>query len=160
MHYGRRINYKGLLATDEDKTVHHAKQAYRAVQHVTAVFDNTLDRIPGYPFYFAPWQNNEKRFSLFGYRDPDGRQVLAIWRHTDAPDADPRMERLTLTLPAGKFQAPVWVDMLSGEVRAIPDADWESGGERGHCAFHELPVYDSVILVAERELIPLVLASR
>jgi hypothetical protein len=161
MHYGRRINYKGLLATNQDKTFHHAKQAYYAVQHVTAVFDDSLARIPRYPFYFRPWQNNEKRISAFGYQARNGRQVVAIWRHTDPPDADTRLERLTLTLPAGNFVQPVWADMLSGEVRDIPSADWkEDPSKPGHYTFRDLPVYDSVILVADESVLPVAPASR
>ena len=34
----KKINYKGLLAVNPDRTVDHPKVAYRAVQHVTAVF--------------------------------------------------------------------------------------------------------------------------
>jgi len=41
-HTGREINRKGLLHATADKRVDKIKLAYYAVQHVTAVFDDTL----------------------------------------------------------------------------------------------------------------------
>ena len=153
MHYGDKINYKGLLATNPDKTVHHRKEGYFAVQHLTAVFDDTLERIPGYPYYLTPWQNNERNHSAFGYRKGDGRQVVAIWRNTDPPGANRSVRELDLFLPAGRFTDPVLVDLLSGEVYDIADDRWSA--EEGPCHFRDVPLYDSPILIAERSAIPL-----
>jgi hypothetical protein len=162
MHYrGRKgtvLNTKGLLKTHPDQTVDRPKPSYAAVQHVTAVFDDRLKRIDPYPFYLEPWEKNDKRFSLSGYEDAQGRQALSVWRHTDAPETNAGIEKRDLYLPAGRFDEPVYVDMLSGDVREIPAKAWEKHEKRA--VFKELPLYDSPVLIAERSLIPVTSRNR
>jgi len=161
MHYrgkdgGTIINYKGALATNPDKTVAYAKPAYRAVQHVTAIFDDRLKRIPGYK-----WQMGEAspaaadRLSLFGYAAPSGKQIVTVWRDTDQPGENPEREYVDLVLPAANFSDPVYVDLLTGEVYDVPDDKWHTERGATRCEFDQVPVYDSVVLIADRGLVPL-----
>ncbi len=96
---------------------------------------------------------DEKGYSTFGYCAADGGQIVTIWRHTDTPGKRPEKELLTVTITDGRFKQPVWVDMLSGEVHKIPDSAWQSQGSR--VTFQNVPVYDHVVLIAERIAIPL-----
>lgn len=150
MHYPSRKNYKGLLATNPDQTVHHAKLGYRAVQHVTAVFDDTVDRIEDYP---PEVSGTSDSLSVFGYRAETGGQIVTLWRDSAGPGQNSQVDRITLTLPEGDFTDPVWVDMLSGEVYAIDEELWDE--QNGSFSFRSVPVYDSVILIADREAIAL-----
>lgn len=42
---------------------------------------------------------------------------------------------------------PVWVDLRVGEIYQIPNENWEKNGDIS--SFINLPVYDSVVLVAD-----------
>jgi hypothetical protein len=149
MHYPDRINTKGLLAVNPDKTVHHAKPSYRAIQHLTAVFDNRLKRVE--PDQVKIADADPSRFSVFRYRSDGGGQVLALWRNTDKPDEQPGMENIALTVSDGAFETPVWVDLVSGRVFDFDAAKWKPEGEV--YTFSQVPVYDSVVLIADRRII-------
>jgi hypothetical protein len=141
-----KINYKGLLAINNDRTVHHVKEAYRAVQHVTTVFDNTLRRIDKYAWASDPKFRN---VAVFAYAKPSGKQVVTVWLSGKPPTKDYPTRRAAFTFARGSFADPVYVDMLSGKVYGIPRAKWSRDGE-AH-TFKDVPVGDWPVLIADRQ---------
>ncbi|MEW6357150.1 MAG: hypothetical protein AB1696_12545 [Planctomycetota bacterium] len=152
MHYPKGTNYKGLLATNDDKTVHHAKPAYYAVQRVTAIFDNTVRRIADFAGA-AEGGAKESTFSLFGFRTDSGSNIVTLWRDSNRPGERPDVEYVAITLPGMQFSRPVLVDMLTGGVYEIPDS--LRIPKDGAAIFRDVPAYDSVVLIAERSAVPL-----
>jgi hypothetical protein len=146
MQYPSRTNYKGLLAVNDDKTVHHRKTAYRAVQALTALFDHSVERVADFQAEVSGGGPNSK-YAVFGYRAADG-PVVTLWRSSDTPGKRPEMERVSLSLPNTEFSDPVWVDLLWGRAYDVDDALWET--QEGKTTFPRLPVYDSAVVVAER----------
>ncbi|MGB2822571.1 MAG: hypothetical protein WBF17_16425 [Phycisphaerae bacterium] len=143
-----KVNYKGLLAINPDRTVHHAKQAYRAVQHVTAIFDETLRRMAGNPARAEPGE----AISVFAYeKGAGGPQVVTLWRDGQMPTDGLSCSPVTVTVEAGRFDDPVYVDMLSGKVHQVPAARWSRDG--GRCTFRQVPVGDWPVLIADRAVI-------
>lgn len=140
------INSKGLLEINPDRTIHHAKQAYRTVQHVTALFDDSVQRIADFEAKLSGGMEDATH-SIFGYRAADGSLVITLWRTSDPPGKRPDLENVVLTVP-GAFHDPVWVDVLSGRVYDIDAKRWEA--RDGTTTFTQLPVYDSVVVIAER----------
>jgi len=145
------INSKGLLHIYPDRTIRHAKEAYRAVQHITALFDDTVKRIVDFDAKLSGGAD-DATYSMFGYRAADGGCVVTLWRSSHRPGERPELENLVLTLPDVTFRDPVWIDLISGRVFEIGDSLWKQEG--GRCTFHRLPVYDSVVVLAERSLLP------
>ncbi len=146
MRYPDRINYKGLLAINEDKTVHHRKLGYHAVQHVTALFDNNVRRIKDFDAQVSD-AAKDYEFTVFGYQGSQGA-IVTLWRSNETPGKQPEWEQVTLETDC-QFEHPVWIDLLSGRVYELDDAMWRVT-DRG-TNFTELAVYDSVIVVAERK---------
>lgn len=146
MVYPTRINYKGLLAINDDKTVDHRKQAYHAVQHITAIFDNSLIRIRDFDFQLSS-ARTDGRHSVFGYRTASDGTLITIWRSSDTPDKRPETERVALTLPGCSFSSPVWIDLLSGGVYAVSKDLWSRDGNG--TTFSGLAVYDSAVVLAD-----------
>jgi hypothetical protein len=145
-----RMNYKGLLATNPDQTIAYAKPAYYAAQTVFSVFDDTVQRIPEFPFTSTALRG----LAVSGYRRAgDGAQVVALWFH-DAPPAEANGVSLAdVTLKAGKFTEPVLVDVRTSTVYALPRDRWEQGS--AGTVFRALPLYDSPMLIAEKALLHL-----
>ena len=149
---GTKINYKGLLAVNPDKTVHHVKLAYGAVQHVAAVFDDTVERIDDYACKISG-AAEASSFSVFGYQSAGGGQIVTLWRDGEMPGKRRETEHVTVTISGGRFEDPVWVDMLSGEVHDVPASAWDKRGTQ--YTFRNVPVTDHVVLIAQRSCIPL-----
>jgi hypothetical protein len=150
MQYPGRRNYKGLLAIHEDRTVDHPKEAYAAVQHLTAIFDDTVQRITEFEGRVDDGVA-AKEYALFGYRAPGG-PIVTLWRSADTPGQKPDFEHVTVTLAKTTFKNPVWVDLRMGFVYAIDPAQMKN--KDGATTIQRVPVYDSVILLAERDAIP------
>lgn len=151
------VNSKGLLEINRDRTIHHVKQAYRTVQHITALFDNTVERIPDFQANLSGGMEDVK-YSIFGYRAADDAPTVTLWRSSDTPGERPDMEQVCLGLPDTSFEDPVWVDLLTGRVYDMDDALWKVKGEG--TTFDRVPVHDSVIVLAERAWIARVLTGR
>lgn len=145
-----RMNFKGLLATNPDQTVAHAKPSYYAAQNVFSIFDHTLNRILDYPFT----STSLRGVALTGYQySAKGGQVVAYWIN-DAPPADSNgVTFINLTLARGRFTEPVLVDLLTGMVYALAPASWEQRPDG--VTFVDLPVYDAPMLIAEKAVLHL-----
>ncbi|TWU33253.1 hypothetical protein Poly41_50050 [Novipirellula artificiosorum] len=84
MKYPDKINYKGLMAINDDKTIDHAKQGYYAIQNLASVFDNTLLRIQDLDFDVNT-ENADRKIELSAYRGPSGGGLITYWRANDKP---------------------------------------------------------------------------
>lgn len=155
MQYPKRVNYKGLLAINDDKTVHHRKLSYFAVQHMTAVFDDTVKRVKDFGAEVTGGKK-DSRFAVFGYRGAGGGPLVTLWRSSDTPGKRPEFERVTLTIDRLRFKNPIWVDLLTGRVYEIDDASWNATDQG--TTLMRMAVYDSVVVIAESREIGRVLA--
>ena len=152
-----RINSKGLLATKSDKTVDHPKPAYRAVQHVTAVFDDALRRVSGRLVTVTRDGQAVKAIEAYLYERSasegrsQGGHVLTLWQNV-APGESMASRPVDVTVPGGRFADPVFVDMLSGRVYALP-VDRVLRNQEA-VAFRAIPVGDWAVLLADRSALP------
>jgi hypothetical protein len=149
LHYRRGgtvdMNYKGLLASREDQSVDHVKPAYGAVQRVFAIFDDTLERVTD----FTCTSSATRSLAASAYvNHKTGAQVVALWFRDDKPSDSNARTSVDLTFSGARFDEPVYVDLLTGEVRALPRT--EAGS-----SFGRIPLYDSPILIAEKSALPI-----
>lgn len=153
MKYPDEMNRKGLLRARDDRTVEYAKPAYHAVQHLTAVFDNRLVRLRD----FAAEGGVEGRpLAAYAYRhEPSRRSVVTLWFSGAIPADDNTRTPADLTFRQVSFAEPVYVDVRTGRVYALPRDRWSVAG--GTASFRQVPLYDSPVLIADRatlELLP------
>lgn len=144
MHYQRggqlQMNYKGLLATNPDQTIADVKPAYRAAQHVFAIFDDTLERISD----LQHTASIDDRLACYGWRKKaGGASIVAVWLKAAPPGDSNAATPADLTFPGVSFTAPVYADLLTGKVYALPPP--VSGS-----TFQQIPLYDSPILIADK----------
>lgn len=157
------FNTKGILKSTADKRVERPKAAYRAIQTVTSVFDGSLKRLqvahtfndklaPADPSQVLYAISSDRAFAVYGYRHP-ARQVdvYTLWLADVIPGDSLEKKAHTVTLANARFKNPVVVDVLSGDVFAIPAAAWTQRG--AHAVFREIPLFDGPMLIADRELI-------
>ncbi len=151
MKYPDEMNRKGLLHSTEDQKVDYPKPAYYAVQHLTSIFDNSLRRIPEYSYT----QNGSRSLSLFAYENRStGKQVVTIWFDDETPSNENTMTIVDFTFADGDFEEPVYVDLRTGRIYALPDSNWDVRGDKYE--FRSIPCYDSPILISDRSNILMV----
>lgn len=144
------VNRKGLIRSNKDNSVDYLKPAYYTFQNLTAIFDHSLVRIPNYAYTAG----SDASLSVYGYRTKGfDYQAVVIWMDGEIPGNDNDKTPVDFTFPAGNFREPVFVDIRTGEVYAIPDTNWKRNGTA--YTFTGIPAYDSPVLIADRSLVPL-----
>jgi hypothetical protein len=141
------INHKGLIEMDcETKTVVGPKDAYFAVQHLTAIIDGNVSA----PTHTLVSGGKVTRVDA----RRQGAAVVVLWVSTDMPSGRFNLTTsnttatLDLTQPAVSFGDPVLVDLLSGAVFVVE----QCGNRATSCT---IPVYDAPMILTEREVVPI-----
>ncbi|MFE2231774.1 hypothetical protein ACFXA4_04240 [Streptomyces sp. NPDC059442] len=147
LHYPSKINSKGLLQTNTDKSIRYAKPSFYAVQTVASVLDDTKP-LPGYSWSANP--ATSLTVQAFAKLDT-GRQIVGVWSGAGKPSESNAQTATDLTFTGGNFADPVYVDVRTGAVHDIPAANWSVQGST--YTFKDIPVYDSPVLVADRSAI-------
>ncbi len=138
-----RMNYKGLLGTNPDQTISHVKPVYTAAQTVFTIFDDTVQRVPEYPFTSTAL----RALAVTGYRNDRGAQFVTLWFNDSPPAEGNGVTLANVTFRGGKFTQPVLVDLRTGRVYRVPEARWSQTAQGA--TFSGLPLYDSPVLIAE-----------
>ena len=148
MKYPDGINFKGLLSINDDKTVNERKLAYYAVQHLTALFDDTVLRTKDFSARVVS-EDKDSEFAIFGYRGTKGGTFVTLWRSSDTPGERPQFEQVDLLIDQVQFEHPIWVDLLTGQVYEIDSSRWNANTQG--TTFKGIAVYDSVVVIVERK---------
>ncbi|MEZ0607750.1 beta-galactosidase [Fibrella sp. WM1] len=159
-----RLNYKGLIQSDSTKRALRPKMAYYAVQHVTSIFDHTMERIkkvehthnrdyvPANADEVSYTPGTDRSLAVYGYQHKTSRkQLFTIWSDEAIPVESNKARALTFTFTNANFDQPVYVDILTGGVYNIPANQWKRVGAT--YTFTDIPVYDAPILIADKSLI-------
>ena len=149
-HIGREINRKGLLRAEEDHKVVRKKLAYYAIQHMTSIFDDSLQPVsPDHTAVFF-----KRNCALFPFVEMEGKgNLLAYWDRSDVPSEAVTAETAELLFKDFPFGEPVLVEMISGKVYDIP-AD-RIARQGGFVVFRNMPILDTPFLIAEKRLLHL-----
>ncbi|AQG80710.1 GH39 family glycosyl hydrolase [Spirosoma montaniterrae] len=141
------INSKGLLETNPDKTIKRPKLAYKAAQHVFSLFDDQLETL----LTVKPTTDQPTVYA-FAYRHKANRgSLVTLWSGETRPAETYEPKPTTLTVE-GQFTQPVFVDLLTGKVYALPNANWSKTTRNGGTThtFTNVPVPDYPILIADK----------
>ena len=173
LHYRKdgKVSYnpKGLLRADDANRVIGVKRAYYAVQNCVSVFDSSVRQV------VEPQFENKDSTVFWREYEKDGTTVVAFWQYAEvqgdfkktkeAPGhnlADgrtryPRASDSCDTFPT-VFRAksppmtePVWVDLLTGRVHAIPPENVLSSASG--TVYIDVPCYDSPALLTEKSVL-------
>ncbi len=150
MKYPDEINRKGLLLSSEDQTVIRPKEVYYALQNLASIFDDTLKRKCDYPYTV----DTDESYSLFAYENKfDRKQIITFWLDGDVPSDSNQKSDIHFVFYDGCFSDPVYVDLRTGNVYDIPNENWSREGTVYR--FNAIPCYNSPILIADKENIPI-----
>ncbi len=137
----------GLVKTDKQYRLLKVKIAYYAVQNVVAVFDDTLERVPDYPCEVQC----PRATAFYAYRHkPTGGHALTFWDKSGVPSDRNDTVSATFTIAKGTFTEPVWVDLITGGIYAVPSEKVAGEGEK--MVFKDIPVYDAPTVIGDKSL--------
>jgi hypothetical protein len=132
----------GLRHLPDDFT---PRPVFYALQNTNALFaDTSLDASIKIAYPDVPaLHNNSQPFLAYGFRTKAGKSIVAYWlaAHSVPGGAFPPL-RADLTIANTGIRHPVLIDVVSGNIEPIAQAD--SGD-----VFPNLPVRDSVMAVAD-----------
>ncbi len=138
----------GMVKTDKQYRVLKVKTAYYAVQNVVSVFDDSLEPAPD----FSCEIQCERATASFGFKNrQNGAKVLVFWDKSGVPSDKNDTVPATFTVPKDAFQEPVWVDMITGGIHAVPGKVTSEDGQSR--MFKDIPVYDAPTLLVEKALV-------
>ena len=143
------ISRYGLLKTNPDNSIIKVKDAYYTVQNVVSLFNDALKRVPNYQWSIA---GTEKDLTRFAFRDKQtGLDVITFWDGTELPSNASDIELVDVTAVNGRFESPVWIDLITGNIYEIPAEQLVREGST--VLFTDIPVYDGPGVIADRQLL-------
>jgi hypothetical protein len=148
--YPNMLQSFGLIRANLLNEFIYKRPAYYAVQHVANVFDDSVTSGAELRFT-APARRGEMTGA--GFRKENAPIVL-IWYKDRVPDGEFKWDAVPLTIEQVNFKDPVYVEMVSGKVYEIDKQDWSN--VKANVKFLHLPVWDSVVMIAERSLVPVI----
>jgi len=142
----------GLIRADANHRFVYRRPSYWAVQHMMTFFDSEVESIGPVAARCCP-ASRPVTVLRFVKR---GLPVLLVWNSGRVPGDRIAWDRVVLTVPGVTFREPVWVEMITGRIFAIDPLDFTV--KDGATSFHDLPLWDCPVMIAERAAVPLVVS--
>lgn len=143
LRYYNMLQSFGLIRSNLLHEIIYKRPSYYGVQHMTSFFDETVTA-EGMLEYSS---NAYRKLTVAGFKK-DKRPVALLWYPDRVPDDALKWDPIQLTIKNINFKDPVYVEMVSGKVYEINKQDWEN--KEANVVFRHLPVWDCVMMLAER----------
>jgi len=140
----------GLFRANLLQEVLCKKPAFYAVQHMANILDGSV--LPAGEVSFKLNSLNTREISV-GLLKKGDSPILLIWLDDRVPSDDFAWNLADISIPDIHFKDPVYVEAISGKVYELEKTDWKN--RDGEFIIKNLPVWDGVILIAERSEINL-----
>ena len=133
-----------------ESEVTKVKSAYYTVQNVATLFDATIE--PAGSDMKVSVVEKAPGLVTYAFRQK-GTEIplLAFWDASNHPTNDNTVRRTTLKLSGAAFQEPVWIDMVTGAIYAVPSRICLSYGKGA--LLEDVPYYDAPVVITERKLV-------
>ena len=146
------ISRYGLLKTNPDNSIIRVKTSFYAAQNIVSIFNDSLERAPEKALGFSDLTDPKKAVGFAAFTDrATGQDVLAIWDKASVPNENRALETCTVSIPGGRMEDPVWVDLVSGNVWALPGGAAKEDG--GALTVRGVPYSDGAAALVPRALL-------
>ena len=142
------ISRYGLLKTNPENAIIKVKTVYYAVQNVVSIFNDEVTRDPD----VVVSVQSERKVACQAYRDKaSGSSLVALWDGTAIPSNESSTFPVQLTVKPARFLEPVWVDLITGGIYAIPADKIVTDGDG--CTLIGIPVSDGTAVITSKALL-------
>lgn len=146
LQYYNMLQSFGLIRSNAQHLILYKRPSYYGVQHMVSFFDDSVKPVGELKYS----SNAYREVSVAGFNKNDSAVAL-VWYKDQIPSDEMEWDIVTLTIKNVNFQDPIVVEMISGKVYEIDRSDWENNGK--DVVFKNIPVWDSVMMIAERSQI-------
>ena len=146
LRYTSMLQSFGLIRSNLLNEMIYKRPSFYGVQHMANIFDDTVE-----PTGILKYESGSPRnMTVAGFKKL-GSSVILIWYDDQIPTDELKWDQTSLTIRAIKFKDPVYLEMITGKVFEPGSQSW-SNKDTG-VEFKNLPVWDSPVMIAEREMI-------
>ena len=148
----------GLVRANSLKEAVYLRPSYYAMRNVFGYLDDearpaAIALNAGFTFDSRLTPGDTSKRTLTAVRfTRSGEAVRFFWFSDRRPSDTLGFDRVTLTFPPG-IQRPVWVEMITGRVFEIPEANIRR--EKEKTLISNVPMWDSPVMVAGIQSVPL-----
>lgn len=126
----------------------YKRPTFYAVQHMMTFFDGGVK-----PEGLLSAESDSARAITVAGFEKAGTSVALVWFSDKIPSDELTWDKVNLTVKGASFKDPVYVEMVTGKVFDLEQANWACSGQ--DVSFKGLPVWDSPMMLAERGQVPL-----
>ncbi len=148
LQYYNMLQSFGLIRSNILHQIIYKRPAYYAVQNMVSFFDDMV-RPVGLSDYKS---DSERKITVASFKKEE-YPVILLWYSDQIPSDDLKWDTVNLTVNGVTFNDPVYVEMITGRVYEIDRSNVKCKG--GNVMFKKLPVWDSPIMITERQLVNL-----
>jgi hypothetical protein len=148
LRYSNMLQSFGLIRSNLLHEIIYKRPAFYGVQHMAAFFDDVAK-----PTGEMEYSSNAYRNLTVAGFSKNNCPVALVWYKDQIPGNELKWDLIRLSIKKMNFKDPVYVELISGKVFEIGSDDWEN--KNGDVLFKNLPVWDSVIIIAERSQVTL-----
>ncbi len=148
LRYTDMLQSFGLIRSNLLLQFIYKRPAYYAVQHMAGFFDDEVKPVGELEYASTA----ARELTVAGFQK-NGTSVALVWYKDQIPSDELKWDLVNLTIKKAAFKDPVYVEMITGKVYGLDKSAWKSAGDG--VGFSQLPVWDSPMMIAEREQVPL-----
>ena len=148
LRYTDMLQSFGLIRSNLLLQFIYKRPAYYAVQHMAGFFDDEVKPVGELEYASTA----ARELTVAGFQR-NGTSVALVWYKDQIPSDELKWDLVDLTIQKAVFKDPVYVEMITGKVYGLDKSAWKSAGDG--VGFSQLPVWDSPMMIAEREQVPL-----
>ena len=148
LRYYNMLQSFGLIRSNLLHEIIYKRPSYFGVQHMVNIFDDSVKPEGALGFV----SNSVRKMTVAGFKKGDS-PVILVWYKDRIPSDELKWDQDNLKVKGVNFKDPVYVEMISGKVFEIALSDWSNEGVDVN--FRNLPLWDSVVMIAERSQVNL-----
>jgi hypothetical protein len=90
---------------------------------------------------------SSRKSTVAGFRK-DEKPVMLIWYSDQIPNDELKWDTVDMKVKNFTFKDPVYVEMITGKVYELDKRSWNVDGN--NTSFRNLPLWDSVVMIADK----------
>ena len=149
----RFMKRMGLVKCNDQLEVTKVKMAYYTVQNVATLFDASVEpaKIAARTVAGEPAEG----LVIYTFRQKKTNiPLVAFWDARRHPTNENAVRRCTLDVRGAAMDEPVWIDLVTGAIYAVPKRMLISQRHRAPgWVFEDVPFYDAPVVLTDRKLV-------